>query len=107
MIARGRFKRPLQVGETANALRVQLVDTAGDPVSVISATFKMVDREDPTTVIVNNAACENDPVDGLVVYQQQAADVATAGRYLCQYTCQTAGGVLPVIVLELDIAPNV
>lgn len=87
-----------RVGDRLPLMRQQLLDGAGAPIPLGTATVTLRLKRDGATGLVLNGAPVNvvDAPNGIVEYAWQVGDLAVAGTYRGEYTV-TIGG-LPMTV---------
>ena len=99
-----RFDHVWHVGETATPFTLTMRDANGAArADIASATFTLVNR-DTGVVIVDAEACQS-VAGGVLTYRPSAPEMATACRFLAQFTAtlSVSGLVEPDIHIEGEI----
>lgn len=74
----------IKVGNTAPDLQVELLDDDGDPINISgysSIKFSMRNQKSGTVIVDDAAATEISTNPGIIKYEWEAVDTATAGVY--------------------------
>lgn len=85
----------MKAGDTAPAVRVTLLDAAGDPVNLDDqpdVRFIVATRTQPRTVIVDQPATVHP--GGEVTYAWQPGDTDQPGRYLAEFEVVYSDGTI-------------
>ena len=85
----------LKQNDTSPSIQTSLLDGNGLPVDIsgnLGVTFHM--RNSEGTVIINTAATVVTPGSGIVRYDWDAADTATAGTFQAEFEVTYPGGTI-------------
>jgi hypothetical protein len=95
------------VGETATPFRCFILSSDGTAMTdIASATFTLANR-DTGDVLIDAAVCQS-VSDGILLYYPEADDMATACRFIAQFTATLSGGaVLPTRHYEGEIEEDI
>lgn len=95
------------VGETGTPFRCGFLNADGTASEdVASATFTLINLDNNGEILIDAAVCQS-VTDGVLLYYPTALEMATACRFLGQFTAtMTGGAIVPTRHIEGEIEEN-